>query len=189
MLKLCLAILTLAPLSAHAVAVTGGLRNTLSLFDEGGLGEPPGYGAGGQLRVHFADHFGTEWFYDYLTASLDPGVRRVSQHIGWAVMYYPISLRSDALLMPYIVAGHCFDYSEVTVGPIGQDRWSSAAQMGGGVQINVAPRFDVSLTSLYMVHLGTELHYDGHGAHADDHGTLEGHLLTSLSVNFHFLEF
>ena len=181
MFKLIL-LLTILPVPTLAkIAITGGLRNTLSLFDDGGWDEPAGYGAGGQLRVHFAEHFGTEWFYDYITASLSDEARRVTQHIGWSVLYYPISLRSEALWMPYVVAGHCFDNSEVVEGDTRQDRWSSAVQMGLGMQLNLGPRFDMSLSSQYMIHLGKDL--DG------EHHTLEGHWLTSLSVNFHFLEF
>ncbi len=189
--------ITLTALAAPAalagklpLTVAGGLRNTMSTFEQGEW-DPPGVGTGGQLRVQLGDRVGTEWFYDYLSDDL-PGARRIDQHIGWSVLFYP--RRTDGfepLLLPYLLAGHCFDYTEISLkqrlGGEQADRWSSAVQVGAGSHLNLTRRFDLSLTGQYMVHLGNNLHPNrgeldhGHAA------TLEGHLLFTLSVNMRFV--
>jgi hypothetical protein len=173
------------------VVMAGGLRNTVSAFD--GAGQT-GLGGGGQLRVRIGDRVGSEWFADAITAPVDGGGRRVDDHIGWSLMLYPTRASTTKTVVPYLLAGHCFDYSKLVVpGARTQDRWSSAIQGGLGGHLNLSRAFDVSLSGQYMLHLGDHhlvVPSDGHRSH--DHqpahrgGSLEGHLLVNLSVNFRF---
>jgi hypothetical protein len=118
-------------------------------------------------------------------------------HIGWSVMYYLIDPRGfTRKFTPYVVAGHCFDLTRIKINGEGgeaRQRFSSAVQMGVGCHYNVTPKFDISLTTQYMLHLGKELH-----AHEEEDGSIaieehknagwEGHLLISISVNYKFLQ-
>ena len=163
--------------------VSVGARSTLSAFDHDGAG----LGTGGQFRVQFGNRVNSDWFADYITINIKDRVRSEYYHIGWSVLYYPTQARR---LRPYILAGHCFDYNRKTAiadPTITKDRWGSAVQAGLGAHYNFN-RFDVSLTCQYMIHLtrGLEAEIDGENISIHDHGhsTLEGHLLTTLSLNY-----
>jgi opacity protein-like surface antigen len=165
-----------------------GQRTTLSTFNHGGK-ESPATGIGGQFRVRLSDRVNTEWFADYLPATNEL-TRREDYHIGWSVMFYPFAFGSERFV-PYVLAGHCFDYTKYTEladRSNGIDRWSSAIQAGIGTHINLTERLDLSLSSQYMAHLGTDVHAHSFGnvVTFESHkgGTLEGHLLFTLSVNF-----
>lgn len=68
------------------------------------------------------------------------------------------------------------------------ERWSSAVQGGIGTQIKLSERLDFSLTGPYMMHLGNHLHPEFSGNqvffHTEKGANLEGHLLTTLSINY-----
>lgn len=169
-----------------------GVRSTSSLFTDAGS---PGSGIGGQFRIRMGKRVNTEWFADYLTTNIQNLGYRRDGHIGWSVLFYlckePLQPKK---LSPFLIAGHCFDYTKVYVlaDKKTEDRWSSAVQMGIGTHYNVTERFDISLTTQYMNHLGTDLHshtevingvktleiekHEGAG--------LEGHLLVTLSLNY-----
>ncbi len=173
-----------------------GLRSTASLFSDDGYA---GYGVGGQFRLRLGKKLNTEWFADYLFTDFGGAGRRADGHIGWSVMFYP-GYHENMKIIPYFLAGHCFDYTKVTPynsmtqvrTDLAQSRWSSATQAGLGVHWQVSPRFDFSFSGQYMIHLGKDLHYhieevngekvllmeDGHG-----NSMLEGHLLFTLSMN------
>lgn len=169
-----------------------GVRNTTSLFTDAGS---PGTGFGGQFRIRMGKRVNTDWFADYLTTDLDGLGYRRDGHIGWSVLFY---LGKDPLrpkkLSPFVAAGHCFDYTKVYSLANGEskDRWSSAVQLGIGTHYNITERFDVTLMTQYMNHLGSDLHshiktengvkhmeiekHEGFG--------LEGHVLVTLSLNY-----
>lgn len=166
-----------------------GGRSTLSLFDLDGTG----LGTGGQFRIQLNKRVNTDWFADYITINMKEGVRSTYYHIGWSVLYYPFEeLRYPRLVQPYLLAGHCFDYNEKTAintPSISKSRWGSAVQAGIGTHFNLSKRFDLSLTAQYMIHLTKELIVEEHEAgdiqiieHA--HSSLEGHLLTTISLNY-----
>lgn len=171
-----------------------GIRSTLSAFsdDEGSAGT----GFGGQFRIRFGNRLNTEWFADYITTDILGKARRYDAHIGWSVMFYPFQGNTTkGKLTPYALAGHCFDYTQLSVnGPNGltRTRWSSAVQAGFGTHYNLTNRFDVSLSSQYMMHLGKDLHAEvfttAQGTEevliTDEELSLEGHLLFTLSVNY-----
>lgn len=168
-----------------------GLRTTVSMFNGGK--ENPSIGAGGQFRLQLADRVNTEWFLDYLPAT-NPLTRRSDLHIGWSVMFYWFK-KNDMIVQPYAVAGHCFDYTnqfELANRSNGIKRWSSAVQAGLGTHFNLTPRLDISISSQYMIHLGTDVHsHIDHGVVTfEKHkgGSLEGHLLTTLSFNYKFVD-
>ncbi len=165
-----------------------GARSTISLFDSDGAG----IGTGGQFRIQLNNSVNTDWFADYISINVKDKVRSDYYHIGWSVLFYPFEkLHYPKTIQPYIIAGHCFDYNKKTVlndPSIYKDRWGSAVQAGIGTHFNITDRFDLSLTCQYMIHLTKELE-----AEITDNTTsiiqqkntsLEGHLLTTLSLNY-----
>lgn len=165
-----------------------GQRTTLSTFNH--EDEASALGLGGQFRLRLSERINTEWFFDYLPATND-FTRRTDYHIGWSVMYYPFN-NANERLMPYILAGHCFDYTrhvETADRTNTTQRWSSAVQAGIGTHLNLTERLDLSLSSQYMIHLGTDIHTHvwNNGSvdfEEEKGGALEGHLLFTLSLNY-----
>lgn len=169
-----------------------GVRSTSSLFTDAGT---PGSGIGGMFRIRMGKRVNTEWFADYLTTNLQNLGYRRDGHIGWSVLFYlskePMQAKK---LSPFLIAGHCFDYTKVYVlaDKKNEDRWSSAVQMGIGTHYNLTEKFDVSLTAQYMSHLGADLHShieEDRGVkklEIEKHGSagLEGHVLLTLSLNY-----
>jgi len=172
--------------------VSLGVRSTVSLFNHGDPKEI-GTGVGGHFRIQVVDRVNTEFYADVLPANIHNKAQRMDYHIGWSVMYYLINTHGfKRKFTPYVVTGHCFDWTHIKInGPEGESRtkFSSAIQAGIGCSYNVTPRFDISLTTQYMFHLGKELHAeeqpDGHIA-LEEHKNAgwEGHLLLSISVNY-----
>ena len=165
-----------------------GVRNSISLFN---THTGPAFGAGGQFRIQLSDRVNTEWYADFINSNIEDQLGRTDAHIGWSVMYYVLSPERTKTLQPYIEAGHCFDYTFMRNNWTLQtgSRWSSAVQMGLGVHFNITPRFDFTLKTQYMLHLGEHIEADknaqgiyeitnGQGFHMD------GHWLTTLSINY-----
>jgi hypothetical protein len=120
-------------------------------------------------------------------------VNRTDYHIGWSVMYYlvPSNAEKTPRLQPYVLAGHCFDYSNLKESANDanfMERWSSAVQAGLGTHYNFTPRFDAALQAQYMIHLGNDIDTDqenGKVAFISKNGVnLEGHLLITFSLNY-----
>lgn len=168
-----------------------GLRTTVSLFN--GNHDKTAIGAGGQFRLQLTDRINTEWFLDYLPAT-NTYTRRNDLHIGWSVMFYWFK-KNEMIVQPYAIAGHCFDYThqfELANKNNSINRWSSAVQAGLGTHFNLTKRFDISLSCQYMIHLGTDVHshIENGIVEFEKHrgGSLEGHLLTTLSLNYKFAD-
>ncbi len=165
-----------------------GVRSTISLFDHDGTG----LGTGGQLRVQFNKQVNSDWFADYITINIKDRVRSEYLHVGWSVLYYPAPEHNyPKRIKPYILAGHCFDYNKKTAlndPTISLDRWGSAVQAGLGMHFNMSERFDVSFTCQYMIHFTKHLEAEIHGEqvhlHMHESSTLEGHLLSTISLNY-----
>ena len=166
-----------------------GTRNTVSMFnDDKGIG----LGIGGQSRIQVFKRIGTEWFFDYITSKNGSITYRNDYHFGWSVMYYPVKDNgTDRFLQPYIIAGHCFDYSKVMEQgnrSNSADRWSMATQAGVGTHFNINPRFDCSLSTQYMLHFGKDIQTTIDKGNVviqkKDFSTPDGHLLISLSFNY-----
>ena len=171
--------------------VSIGLRTIISFFTDGDV-NALGYGAGGHVRVQLVDRVNTEWYGDVITNNVLNKAHRTDFHIGWSVMYYLIPTHGFTRpLTPYVVAGHCFDETVVRInGPDGShgSRFSSAVQAGLGCHYNITPKFNISVTAQYMLHLGKEI-----DAQENSDGTMsivthknagwEGHLLVSISAN------
>jgi opacity protein-like surface antigen len=175
-----------------------GGRNTLSAFSDDNAA---GMGFGGQFRIQLGKHLNTEWFMDYITTNLHNLGYRRDYHIGWSVMFYPTNHPLEkGKLTPYFLAGHCFDLTEVTSFKsnvtyntgISKSRFSSAVQMGIGTHYNITEKVDISLSVQYMLHTGKDI--DAKELSDASTGTkyldirkedagLEGHLLTTLSLN------
>ena len=166
-----------------------GVRTTISTFNHGEFGNT-GMGTGGQYRLQFAERINTDWFFDYITGSIGDFAHRTDYHIGWSVIFYPTK-RSDVRIRPYVLAGHCFDYTRI-VDNSNRDnfveRWSSAVQGGAGMHINLTPRMDLSIVSQYMIHMGTHVDaHEHHGEvefHSEKGASLEGHLLFHFGINY-----
>lgn len=167
-----------------------GMRTTLSTFN-GHHDESNGLGVGGQFRIQFADRVNSDWFFDYINSEIGDFANRTDYHIGWSVLYYPTS-NPKSFVRPYILAGHCFDYTRIVSKSDRNnlmERWSSAVQGGAGVHFNLSDRLDLSLVGQYMVHLGTEIHTElqSGGIVQFEEGTgasLEGHMLFHLGINY-----
>lgn len=104
--------------------------------------------------------------------------------------------------IPYVLAGHFFDYAKLT--PFSTPyldrshdevtRWSSAVQMGLGSHYYLSDRFNLTFSAQYMMHLGRHLEYElletvsGYylETHHDQHSgeRLDGHILMTLSLNY-----
>lgn len=200
---ICIFVLLLPLMGFSQVGKLGrvslGVRSTLSLFNHGQV-KDAGYGMGGHFRVQLTKRVNTEWFADYLTNNSGNTGFRQDGHIGWSVMYYLLDPNDfQRKFTPYMVAGHCFDYSKLTVRPDGSSnilvalpqtgtRWTSAVQTGLGMHYNFTPKFDVSFAAQYMFHFGHDLEIEEVPYRQvviedhDQHG-IEGHLLVSLSAN------
>ena len=178
-----------------------GARSTLSLFNDE-KNEMPGTGVGGQFRLRFSEAVNTDWFFDYITSDILNYAFRTDYHIGWSVLYYPLnglryyrqdSEKNATKFRPYILAGHCFDFSRIQAkadATQSAERWSSAVQAGLGTHWEITSKFDLSLTGQYMIHLGKhiETHYDFMTEEItfDTHkgASMAGHLLVTLSLNY-----
>lgn len=178
-----------------------GMRSTLSLFGNHGN---TGNGIGGQFRLRVSDRLNTEWFADFIQTDLSGLGQRSDIHIGWSVMFYPLASTLHKPVDPYILAGHCFDYTDITAyrhhGPNeSKNRLSSAVQVGLGTHFNITDKTDISLSTQYMLHLGDDIHtgIDSHHGenelhieenHEHSELGLEGHLLVTLSVNIKLVD-
>lgn len=173
-----------------------GLRSTMSTFGStGNLGK----GIGGQFRIRMSNKVNTEWFADFIVEDIEGIATRNDYHIGWSVMFYPFNTLNKKIT-PYILAGHCFDYTKITpnakIDIMSQaSRLSAATQVGIGTHFNLSNNFDISLSSQYMLHLGNDIHAEIHNEngvkelHIEQNGhgesfSLEGHILFTLSVNY-----
>ena len=168
--------------------VSVGTRNTLSLFNHD---EAAGKGIGGQFRIQAGKRIGTEWFFDYITSKNGTLTFRNDYHIGWSVMFYPKDIADKKTLQPYVLVGHCFDYSKVSeqADPSNSmGRWTMAAQAGLGSHININDRFDCSVSAQYMVHFGKEINSTGDAGKVviekENFSSPDGHLLLSVSFNY-----
>ena len=172
-----------------------GVRTTVSLFNDSETSNF-GTGAGGQFRIQLAERINTDWFFDYLTADVKGIAHRTDYHIGWSVLFYPY-LKENQLFKPYILAGHCFDYSKITENANRNnfaERWSSAVQMGIGTHINLSQRLDFTVMGQYMIHLGNHIHpevVNNQLVYTNDHhhgASLEGQLLITLGIHYKIVD-
>ena len=168
-----------------------GTRNAFSHFSDM-QNESAGIGIGGQFRVQFSDRINSEWFLDYISSEIGSKGIREDYHIGWSLMYYFDKTPGfKKLLKPYLLLGHCFDYTEVTdkeKPTIGKSRFSMATQAGLGTHFNITPQLDISLSTQYMLHFGKEIEaHEQEGVfiiNQAEHNHVGGHLLTVLSINY-----
>jgi hypothetical protein len=175
-----------------------GVRSTASLFSDDG--NSFGTGAGGQFRIRFYDFMNSEWFADYLMSDYGTTGTRTDYHIGWSVMFYLPKKKPFHKYhpKPYLLVGHCFDYTRVRGNnPFYQvasdaSRWSSAVQGGIGMHIPFSERVDISFSGQYMMHLGKDIFAEERMAvngdkflHAEvtENAGLDGHLLLTCSLN------
>ena len=170
-----------------------GVRSTISAFNDSKTNNF-GKGIGGQFRMQLSERVNTDWFFDYLTSDIGSVAHRTDYHIGWSVLFYPY-LKENQLIKPYIVAGHCFDYSYMAENSDknnSDERWSSAVQAGIGTHINLSKRMDLSLTSQYMIHLGNHIDpvISSSSIVFQNEGgiSLEGHLLLTVGLNYKLID-
>jgi opacity protein-like surface antigen len=169
--------------------VSFGVRTTISAFNDGNSSDF-GSGVGGQFRIQFADKVNSDWFFDYITSDYGKLASRTDYHIGWSVLFYP-GKELTPRFRPYILAGHCFDYSKLVDNMDKshfEERWSSAVQGGLGVHYNLTQRLDLSAVCQYMSHLGTHIHAEEVNGkiefHQEKGASLEGHLLFHFGINY-----
>jgi opacity protein-like surface antigen len=168
-----------------------GVRNAFSAFSDDGAN---GFGYGGQFRIRVSSRVNTDWFADYITTDIAGIAKRVDMHIGWSILAYPFNYEKvKGKVTPYVLAGHCFDYTKVSKNNSNEykDKWSSAVQAGLGAHYNITDRVDVSLTAQYMMHLGKNVsaevfELDGQKEvliQKNPISGIEGHMLINLSFN------
>jgi len=172
-----------------------GVRSTVSGFGLDHTGTTS-MGAGGQFRIHILKWLNTEWFADYSLANVGQLAMREDYHFGWSVMFYVMG--HSRFWSPYILAGHCFDYTEIAQlkgGTAVKGRWSAAVQLGIGNHFNLSKNVDLSLSVQYMIHLGDSLeaevvNYQGKDyAYIHEHSaSLEGHVMITASINYKVLK-
>ena len=179
-----------------------GMRSTMSTFSDDNAN---GMGVGGQFRLKLGSKMNSDWYLDYITTDIGGLAKRTDYHIGWSVLYYPFNNQiKKGKLTPYILAGHCFDWTGVKKNSFTSatflneaHRFSSAVQCGLGAHYNLSDNFDVSLTTQYMLHLGNDIHatvFDSEITGQKDvlieKGDLglEGHLLINLSLNVYIAD-
>jgi hypothetical protein len=168
-----------------------GFRSDVNIFTN--APKSFGLGVGGSVRLQLLERLNTEWFGDYVTSNLYNKANRTDAHIGWNVMFYILKPKGfTRKFTPFIAAGHCFDYTGIRLNGADQpmhDRWTSAVQMSVGCHYNITPLFDISLSTLYDLHLGNEIDAD-----LQKDGTVqiseqknagwEGHLMIIFSVHY-----
>ena len=166
-----------------------GLRTTLSAFN-GHEEESSGTGIGGQFRLQFANRVNSDWFFDYITSDIGDYAKRTDYHVGWSVLFY-FTDSPKPKFKPYILAGHCFDYTKFTdnsSASVRMERWSSAVQGGAGVHWNLSSKIDLSFAAQYMLHLGNEIEVErenGILSFSEHQGaSLEGHMLFHVGINY-----
>jgi hypothetical protein len=188
-LIVCMMLLLPSLIFAQKGTFSLGTRTCFSLFNDDKV---VGNGLGGQVRYQLTDHLNTEWYADYITSKNGNYTYRNDYHIGWSMMFYfKNNYNFQKLLQPYLIAGHCFDLSKVAeqASPSNNaKRFSMALQAGLGTHINITSKFDCSLSSQYMLHLGKELETTtDKGAviiEKKPFSGVDGHLLVALSLNY-----
>ncbi|MEY4289773.1 MAG: hypothetical protein RLZZ30_1861 [Bacteroidota bacterium] len=167
-----------------------GVLSTFSAFSDDGTG----LGTGGQFRLRFTPRVNSDWFADYIVVNHQSIAKSEYVHIGWSVLFYPMN-QQIGRFQPYVLAGHCFDYNKLSINSqpeIYGDRWGSAVQAGLGTHFLLSPQVDLSLTSQYMVHLTKELttaySSTGYTIVEKSGNSFEGHLLTTISINYRFIK-
>ncbi len=173
-----------------------GMRSTVSTFGHKDWSNT-GLGAGAAFRLQFSKYINTEWFFDFINTGIDKKAYRDDYHIGWSVMFYPLAAKENfsKYIKPYILAGHCFDYTRVVenANPSNfKQRWSGAIQAGLGTHFNLTPRFDISILGQYMMHLGTDVHAHVYANNIliEQHKatSLEGHLLFTFGIYYKIVD-
>lgn len=166
-----------------------GARSSIGLVNDGQW-QQTAFGSGGQFRIQFSDRVNTEWFADHLKADLSDYAWRADTHIGWSVMYY-LAKNPEAIVRPYILAGHCFEYLKFTDNRDRSnyaERWSASIQGGAGTHFNITKRFDISLAAQYMLHLGTKItasNSEGVTSFTKAKGAgIHDHILLHVSINY-----
>lgn len=179
------------PFTPRSGTFSLGARNTMNIFFESP--DMIGQGAGGSFRIQIGERLNTEWFADYVSSKLYQRAERIDKHIGWNVMYYLLDTKSfQRSFTPFLAAGHCFDYTGIRLNGLDQPtigKWTSAVQMSLGTHCNINQRFDITLSSLYDLHLGREVEVEltpENKVDIESHRNAgwEGHVMLILSVNY-----
>lgn len=190
-------------INTHKGELSFGVRSTGSLFSASG--NYFGLGAGWQVRYRMSDKFSTEWFADWITTNIGGLGQRYDAHIGESMIIYPgrkIGVRNK--FTPYILGGFCGDYTKLTSNlhfddnalsyiKKSNERWSFATQLGLGTHYNITDKFDLSISTQYILHFGKDLDAEvktnGNGERYvwmpdNPKNALEGHTFLTISANF-----
>ncbi len=173
-----------------------GVRGTANIFFTD-TRKSFGTGFGASARMQLVDRVNTEWFSDYVTSNLYNKANRTDAHIGWNVMCYILNPKGfKRKFTPFIAAGQCFDYTGIRLNGENQklyQRWTAAVQMSVGCHYNITPRFDISLSTLYDLHLGNEVDAD-----LNSNGNIvisqhsnagwEGHMMLIFSAHYKLIQ-
>jgi len=171
--------------------VSAGTRTSMTTMDSN---DAIGKGLGGQVRVQFSKRLNSEWYQDKL-ASKSALTGRNEDQMGWSMMYY-VKAKFDTtqVFQPFLIMGQSFDKADVFEL---EDETNSAsvqyvAVHGGlGTHVNISPKFDCSLSGLYVHPFGKEIE-----SIPGEEGLLiqkaeqsrTGHLLFTVSINYKILK-
>jgi hypothetical protein len=142
-----------------------GARNCISIFTTNGKSFV-GTGAGGQFALQIAKDFNSHWFADWITSNINNLAQRNDFHSGFSMMPQVFSiLTGSKRISLFPLAGFCIDYTKFTItsgknissGSNYVERYSFAAQAGGGATIPVSDQLDFSIEAHYMLHVGTDV--------------------------------
>ena len=169
-----------------------GMRNAINLW---GGNKMFGIGAGGQFKLAFSPRVNTDFFADVIDSKGENNSFRKDYHIGWGVQFaLPGQGFGSHKVVPYLMAGQCFDLTKVGVAFQTQSPlvFSAAIQGGAGISSFVHKNVELNLQAQYMMHMTQHVHlnFDELGAATydiDKGASAEGHFLTTFSVTFYFL--
>ena len=169
-----------------------GMRNAVNLWGENGM---LGIGAGGQFKLAFSPRVNTEFFLDLIDSKGEFNSYRKDYHIGWAVQFaLPKDGFGSHTLVPYLMAGQCFDLTRVGIrgGTETPLIFSAAVQGGIGLSSFVHPAIELNLQTQYMMHMTQHVHlnFDENGVATTEvakGASAAGHLLGTFSFTVYFL--
>lgn len=165
-----------------------GIRSGLS-FESSADGLNMSQGLGMQFRIMPTKRINTEWFAEsYHGPYGDLGVR-TDTHIGALALLYP--QRRMQRVAPFLAVGPNADFIKIRDRLNKnnfESRWCIGAQAGIGFHINMTYRFDMTVSTQYMLHFGQTVALqldDGNIIYLPHDGSgLDGHLLFNISFNY-----
>lgn len=181
-----------------------GIRGSYNFFPE--KNSFRGWGTGGNFKLGVSKKVNTEFFMDFINSDDGRSGYRHDHHVGWSVQISPFGNFGEGTVRPYLLAGQCFDLTQVGIHPTrGWSAYypaqktpyvfSAAVQMGLGLSAFIHKNMELTFQAQYMIHLGKDVHIDYSPMAVDGAPVLEieketkpdGHIILSMTANYYFL--